>query len=397
MRLLIFCLFLPSICLSQQSINAEQFFALGLSDYQETEKLAVEKVNFSWIDQYEFRMETRDFDLDQQEYTFRLSPSTAKIRNAQKAFYEEMVKTPDFDRQEIYCDLVLSLHLDWLSLFILNEHQGILDDLVVILTDKQSIYEKMAGTYEFDLEKLVKLQTERSDIDISINKLKLEQNYLLNKYNIHNLAIDFSEFTTVEAILKYLTNNILSLNESEMIDPETEHKKQLLLKEIELESSEEKQLVDFVQLKYNGPHSDALQERLSVGLGFQLSNSGSKKLKMQELQIEQEELKRKSEREIQEKQMKLIALEDKLQSDIQAFFYFQKIMQEERAELEKLSSKASQKEGTSPLFLLDIEERHLSMEIKSLNKKEDLLKDYLKYLHQSDKMCPPTFVNYLAQ
>ncbi len=37
------------------------------------------------------------------------------------------------------------------------------------------------------------------------------------------------------------------------------------------------------------------------------------------------------------------------------------------------------------------------MKIKSLDKKEDLLKDYLAYLHQSDKMCQSTFVNYLAQ
>ena len=169
------------------------------------------------------------------------------------------------------------------------------------------------------------------------------------------------------------------------------------MKEIDLESSEKKKLIDFAQVKYNGPHSDALQERISVGLGFQLSTSGNAKLKRQELQIELEELNRKSARDKQERQEKLRTIENKLQSDIQAFNHFKKIMAEERAELQQLSSKVSQKEGTSPLFLLEIEERHLIMKIKFLNKKKDLLRDYLKYLQQSDKMCQSDFVNYLSQ
>ena len=245
-------------------------------------------------------------------------------------------------------------------------------------------------------EKLVNLQMERSDIEIELNKIKLEQDYLLDKYSIQDQEIEFGDFVTIETISAYLTNTILpAKNVLSFTEIETEHKKQLLIKELELESSEKKRLVDFVQFKYNGPHSDALQERFSVGLSFQLSTSGNRKLKMQELQIEKEELIRKSERDIQEKQEDLYKLEYKLLGDIQAFSFFQKTMQEERAQLQNLSSKISQKEGSSPLLLLDIEERHLSMKVKSLNKKKDLLRDYLRYVHQTERMCQSDFVNYL--
>lgn len=398
MRLIIFCLFLPSICFSQQTINAEQFFTVGLSSFEQTEKITREHVNFPWIDQYELRTESSDFDLGKQEYTFRVSPSSGKIRKAQKEFYEVLTNAPDFDEQEIHCDLTFSLHTDWLSLFILNENKNVMDKLVLILKDKQTIYEKMVGTYDFDPQKLLKLQTEKSDIDIELNKIKLEWEYLLNKYSIQGQEIDFGEFTNVEAISKYLSNKVLTLNTSATEDLEIEYEKQLLIKEIELEASEKKRLLDFAQIKYNGPHSDPFKERLSVGLGFQLSNSGSDKLKMQKLQLEKEELNRKSERKIQENQAKSIALENNLQKDLQSFFHFQKTIQEENTQLEKLSSKIAQKEGSSPLFLLDVKERHLSMKIKSLNKNKDLLRDYLKYLHQSGKLCESaTFVNYLSQ
>ncbi len=396
MRLSILFFLLPAICLAQSPIDAEQFFVLGLSSLEGGEKPVDEQIRFPWIDRYELRTETNDFDVDKQEYTLRLSPSTARIRKAQKALYDELKNAPDLKGQEIYCDLLLRLHIDWLSLFMLNENRNILDERGMLLQDRQTLYERMAGTYEFDPEKLVKLQTEKSDFEVDSNKLALEWDYLVNKYGLQNREIDFSDFITVENLSTYLTSTILlGRNEASSEDLETEHKRQLLLKEMELEKAEEKRMIDFFQLRYNGPHTDVLQEKLSIGLGFQLSNSGNKKLKLQELQIEQEELNRKSARDMQERQEKLAVLASKLQNDLQAFFYFQKIMKQELEELQKLSGKLSPDEGTSLLLLLDIEERHLAMQMKSLDKKEDLLKAYLKYLHESEKMCQSDFVNYL--
>jgi len=396
MRHLLFLFFLPAVCLSQASLDAEQFFSLGLSEFQQVEKPLGEEVNFPWINRYEFRTETRDFDLEEQEYTFRVSPSSKKIRNAQKAYSEAMKNAPDFEGQEIYCELLFSLHIDWLTLFILNENRSILEEWVLILADKQTIYERMAGTYEFDPQKLLKLQTEKSDIEIALNQIKLEQEFVLNKHSIQNQEIDFGDFATIESLSKYLNQTILpSKSEHRSVDLETEHKKQLIIKEMELESAEEKKIIDFVQLKYNGPHSDFLKERLSVGLGFQLYNSGDRKLKMQQLQIEREELNRKSERRMQEVQASLNSDESKLQNDIQSFFHFQKIMKNEKEQLQNLSTTIFQKEGTSPLFLLDVKERHLSMKAKSLDKKEELIRDYLKYLYRADKMCGADFVNFL--
>ncbi len=396
MRLIFFCLCFPFICFSQETINAEAFFSRGLSEFESSVETTENDVNFPWIEEYQLRTETDEFDLDRQEYTIRLSPSTSKIRKAQKALYDELNNAPDVDGQEIYCDKVLSLHLDWLKIFILNENKTVLDQLAIVLKDKQTIYERMIGSFEFDPEKLLKLQIEKSDLAIDLNEVNTERAYFSKKYNLQNEEIDFGNFTTIEAISKSLANtNLLVQNESEPIDLEMEHEKQLLIKEMALETSESKKFLDFVQLKYSGPHDDLLRERISLGFGFALSNSGNTKLKMQELKIKQDELLQKSKRDIQERQETVKTLEGKLESDIQAFLHFQKTMKEERIQLKNLSSKISKKEGTSPLFLLDMEERHLSMKIKSLNKKEDLIDDYLKYLHRSNKMCQTDFVNYL--
>ena len=396
MRLSIFFLLLPSICFAQQTIDAEQFFAAGLSDFEQVETPAGEKVHFPWIEKYDVRTETRDFDAGKQEYTFRLSPATPGIRKAQKSLYEEMRNAPDVDGLEIRCDRALTLHEDWLTLFMLRENERAMSERAVVLKDKQTIFEKMAGTLEFDPEKVVKLQTERSDLSIALDRLRLEREYLLDKYGLRDGEIDFGDFATVETVFEYLENNGNPSAGPGLAGLETEHKKQLLLREMMLESSEKKQVLDFVQFRYNGPHSDPFQEKFSVGMGFQLNNSGNQKLKMQELQIEKEELTRKAERDTRERQEQLNTLANELRRDIRAFLQFQNTLNTEREQLQSLGSAISRKEGTSPLFLLDIEERHISMKMKALDKQEDLLRDYLEYLYLSEEMCGKGVVNYLG-
>lgn len=397
MRLFFLLMFFPAFCLSQEVMKAEQFFEQGLSTFEQAETPIRERVYFPWINEYEIRTETRDLDPNSQEYTLRVSPSTARIRNAQKAYYEELAHAPDFDGQEIYCDLVTALHQDWLSLFILNETQNIINDMLLVVQDKQTIYERMVGTYEFDMEKLVKLETQKSDLDIALKEVELQQKFLREKYNLQNQDLDFGRFTTAEGISEYLQDHIHSADPAALVDEETEFDKQLLLREIELEASENRQLIDFVQVKYTGPHTDLLRERISLGLGFQLSADGNQKLKMQELQIEQEELARKAEREIEEERRELTAIERQLQTDLQTFFYVEQTMIAEREQLQRLSSSIAQKEGTSPLFLLEIEERHLAMKLKSLENLEKLYLNYLSYLEKSQAICQPVFRNFLQQ
>lgn len=397
MRLFILFMLVPTLCLSQESINADQFFLQGLSTFERTDRPIREKVYFPWVDQYEVRTETRDFDFNSQEYSIRVSPSTGRIRNAQKAYYEGLINTPDFDEQEIYCDLVTSLHEDWLTLFILTENQKLLEDLQVILQDKQTIYERMVGTYEFEVEKLVKLQTQKNDLSITLNEIELQKRRILEKYGMIIQEIDFGDFITVEQLFAYLSQNHFSRNSALLIDQETEYEMQLLQREIDLEASENRQLIDFVQVKYTGPHTDLLRERVSVGLGFQLANSGNRRLKMQELQIEQEELWRKSEREFQEQQTKLTELEHQLGADFDSYFHIEKIMLQEREDFLSMSASMTQNQGTSPLFLLEIEERHLSMQLKSIQALQTLYLDYIKYLEESMIFCQTEYKNFLSQ
>ena len=72
-------------------------------------------------------------------------------------------------------------------------------------------------------------------------------------------------------------------------------------------------------------------------------------------------------------------------------------MQAERRQLQSLSRRIAQKEGTSPILLLDIEERHITMKMEVLKQKEKLFKDYIKLVRQSGRMCDSDAINFLAK
>ncbi|MGB0932240.1 MAG: TolC family protein, partial [Chitinophagales bacterium] len=161
-----------------------------------------------------------------------------------------------------------------------------------------------------------------------------------------------------------------------------------------------RQIVDFMQVRYRGPHDDNLNEKMAVGLGLQFPNSGNQKLKMAELQLEQQELQREQERKETELQKETTEVHNRLLLQLEAYSFYQKTSVQERQELQNIGSLIAQREGFNPLLLLDIEERHLETQLKSLKKREVILYGFLEYLEESGKMCMnenEEFVNYLLK
>lgn len=59
-----------------QPLSSDAFFREALQGLSAAEIIQVNPVDFPWLEGLDLRTETRDFDLDQQEITLRISPST---------------------------------------------------------------------------------------------------------------------------------------------------------------------------------------------------------------------------------------------------------------------------------------------------------------------------------
>lgn len=379
----------------QEKITAHEFIRMGAFQDQEMKQIAEDKVDFPWIEEYELRTRTRDFDFDEQLYIFRVSPSTPMKRRAQQALYEHYKQAPDFDKIEIICDQLIRLHEDWLELYINEENTQLLLALNIVLMDKETVLEKMAGSYDFEFNKLINLQKDKSDISVALHELSLERQFILNKYGLADRELDFGDFLTDEDILVKLSTLVPESVRSE--DPESIYKKELMAKELDLEMAENKQLFDYAQLRYDGPHDDLFRQRVSLGIGLSLSRSGNRKLKIQELQIKKAELARDETRKVEADHKKRTDMIDQLRMQVLSYEHFISTMSAERQALSDLGKQMTKAAGYSPLLLMDIEERRINNQLEALEKKENILDDYIDYMKVSGIICQDEIRNHLVR
>ncbi len=354
-----------------------------------------ETVYFPWIEEYEFRTETNDFDFQEQEYVLRLSPSTARKRKAQARLYSLLQARPDVELQAAFCDKSAQVHADWLSLYIIDIQLKQLDALNKNLEDRSRVYEKYMGIYKFDFQKLVEIEQNKTDLNLKQFSLNKERAYILAKYNLGLQEFDFSKFITTDDILETLANDKRMVHSNNLI--EDAYKLDMINAEIDLEKAEQSQILDYVQLRYSGPHDDQFKERLSIGMGIRLPNDGNRKLKLKELQLDYDRILADQEMDKQDAEYKYLEIKQELQESLEVYNYYQEQIQKERSQLKNLSAKITAEEGYNPISILDIEERAISNDVERIEILEDILFDYLDYLIRSEKLCSSELNNFFEK
>lgn len=396
LRLSFLLILFPILLTAQSPADGNSFLTHALVSVDTSMQVkSYETVYFPWIEEYEFRSETNDFDFEQQEYVLRLSPSSRQKRKAQARLYQLIQSRPNLDVQKAYCNKNADVHADWLSLYIIDTQLEQLDALAKILDDKSRVYEKYIGIYKFDFQKLVSIEQNRTDLNLQKYSLETERDYILSKYNLGKQTFDYSKFIAIEEIVHQLAIDMLYVDQEDQI--EDAYKLDMIQAELDLEDAEKKQILDFVQLRYRGPHDDVFKERLSVGMGISLPNNGNRKLKIKELQIEQDRILEDQAADQIEARYTLNLLKEKIQKDIVIYNYYATQIKKERSTLQNLSAKISAEEGYDPISILNIEEREIGNQIDRTEMLEDILFDYLNYLKRSEQICGSELRNFFEK
>jgi len=344
-----------------------------------------ESVGFPLIEEYDIRTETQRFDLERQEYTLRIKPSTPKIRKAQLALYEQMGNAPDIKSWEDRCERSYDAHRDWLKLYSIRAQISHVSALSSILDDRETVYERLAQANDLNHDRLIKLEIRKGDLRFRLQELELEREYILKKHGLVEVNMDFEGLMTVDEILSALQNRDNSMGD--FADHQIAFEKDLLDREISLEEAEKRRLLDFAQLRYEGPHDALLERRISLGLGFNINRSGNRKLKILELQLEKDRLDAELERDKSNLENNLNDIVLDLEKDIASYHNYLNANSDELSVLDKLGSRLSQDINFSPLTLLEIKERSLDNEENAFEMKLRILSDYVKYVYESQVLC----------
>ena|GEM_PF-1173412 len=366
---------------AQTTINTESFFSLstGATAPQASTTTAVK---MPWFESYDFRTETRDFDLDRQEYTFRLSPSTRGKVRAQESLYRHLESAPDFKAQDDQCRALADRYSDWLKLYFLDREAQLLARLERVRTDQSTVLNRLAGTLDFDWSELINIREEQTDLNIERLTLQAQTDYYTKSYGLERVALDFSDLLPPAQMQERIGGATLAT-----IDPELMYEIETINRELDLERAEQKQYFDFAQVKYQGPHNDPARERLSVGIAFRLPTSGDQVLKLRELELEAEALRAEQAREAAGKTTDLEARRQLLLGHFNRYATLTDLYLREKQEFEDLSRKLSGREGINPLPLLKIKARALRNELKLLRLEEELYDGYLDLMERNGEVC----------
>jgi len=169
----------------------------------------------------------------------------------------------------------------------------------------------------------------------------------------------------------------------------------LFEKEVNLEQAKKGQILDFVQINYRGPHTDAVKERFSIGAAFNLNNSGSRKLKIEELNLQKQRLAAEMLQDQSILADGLASIQLNIQKDIAFYNYFTEVVGKERKYLNDLVDQLLNKSDFNPLHILNIKERQLQNETEKLKLTRDLFEQYLEFLYKSERICSELAQNFL--
>jgi len=372
---------------AQSVVTTEVFFARSAMETAAFSGpgTAPATVKMPWVERYELRTETRDFEVERQEYVFRLTPSTRRKVRAQEALYRHQSAAPDFDGAEAACDLVADRYQDWMTMFALTEELNVLDTLALVYEDRATVLDRLAAGLDFDWSKLIRLRKDRTELKIRRKTLTDRLALLQTAYGLAGRKLDFGDVVRPGRLLARVSGSSIA-----PVDAELAYELTTVARELELERAERRQFLDFAQIKYQGPHGDLPRERLSVGVGLQLPNDGNQLLKVRELELEAEALRTEGLRDRAAATTSFADRKTEWLTAHERYGFVAGAFNEERADLARVAAQLQKKEMFDPLPLLDIRSRELRNALRLLALKNELYEDYLSLEERRGALCAAT-------
>lgn len=379
------CLLQSDGIIGQEIIDADRFFLDLFEKSPETAFTGSPVFRSPWLEELEFRTETRDLDPERQEYTLRLSPSTPGLRKAQREFANQISTAPDLVSEEYRCEEISSRYDAWLDLYLLESEKTTLRDLLAVYTDKQTLYERMMNSLDFSWGKIFRNKTDISDLQIRLGELALRQERILREMDMDDAGVvfDFSTFISDEMLNRRM-EDIVPVSG---VDAEEQYEMALIDRELAVELAEKRQYFDFAQFRYQGPHDNPFEERFSVGLGFQLPSGGNRKLKMLELTTKRSSLERESSLKMKDREEKLREIYLRFRYFRAAFDMTRAVVEQEGQDLQKIVDGVRGQETYNPELLLEIRERQLLNDLRLFEYRAAMLDSYLDGLGDAGQLC----------
>lgn len=397
-------LYFPTFLCSQETGISSEILRSAFND--QATRLQSEKIDFvkahspdlPYIEEVEFRTQTNDLDISEQEYAFRFRLNSPNQRKRQQSLYSQSMQQLEIE-QQVYLDEALKDRYDLLikSIYYINRKK-ILTEEKIILNDQLSILRRSSDFSNFDITDLISIEEDLHDNERALLELQNEKeqvDQLVAVWMGRSVAepIKETQVVSVRQIEQFLSTWQLDTLQNHLYLLEQEAQVEKTQEEYLLEKAESNNLFDFFQFQYGGRNAENFRESFGLGMSIRLPFKGSSKLSLAKLKIEELEEIQRYERIEAALQREIQASVHELKSSLDQYALIEQQLQDNQASF--ALEQYSQVNGASPLLLLKIKAQIQKKEGLKRSFEQKILSQFIELLHRSGKLSEAPLRNYL--
>lgn len=382
-RQLIFLLWLSltvtAQTIAQDTISATDWLAQELQNIRATMTAGISSSTFRspFFDKIEFRTETDEFQWNRQRFQVRFSPRSQRVRSIERQLYGLYEQEAQIDLAEEQEEAIIRLHENWLAAYETHQLLNIAQKKQSILSKQAAIIERLVASGQAIPEKWINLQHELFEAESAI---QIYQNQLITFDSSQTL-----EWTTMPEV-ELLAITAFGMNISTLSTYDNQIEQQLNQREIDLEQAESQRWLDFIGMEYNRSPDDIFREQVVVGAAVLLPFRGDSKLKLAELEIEQQTLMRKAE-------LRTLQTEQQLEQQVRilANHFTNWTAQKDRlaafeTRMQNFMQRLQQSESADPLLSPSFQLQLLDQQLELFKLEMEVRETFLKLMEESGQL-----------
>jgi len=344
-----------------------------------------------WIEGMDIRTETGRFDFNRQRYLIRVAPSTPKIREAQTNLHQLYLKKADLERTLLKKDFIEIAYEEVLVFYEAFRKLRIKEALLIVLQDQEKVWSRLSLTDNKTTKDWVAIQQDITQLEVDIFK----EQQLLENWQTEGLWLNWDNLLPIDSLLPAI--NLRTNVRFQLQAREYDVDNLIIEREEGLEQAEQKKIIDFVQIEYNGPHIDPLREKVSLTAGFRLPFSANRKLKMEEIAIEKETLQQERRAEKQLNLHKEKAKKRELKLLIEEWTFAKNKFAQQAQKFLNFAQRDAAMTDNNPLFLLLQKEINIKRNLDVLKLEISIYQAYVDYLAFTEQLYQPSFDQFLSR
>ena len=355
--------------ISFEDFKNNQFETKGISAAQK-QALYPLYFNSPLIDEAEFRTQTNEFDLDQMQYTLRLSTNSKEVRKYQNRIYEDLKKEYLFELRQTQENQLEDLYKTYLEYYFDSQKLYLQKQILPIYDDIITLLSKEDKSGEVNVADLINASKQRDKLLI---RLERDENKLSQQLELK--GAEDQSIISVEELGKFLSFLAILSVPANLEEHQFELNK--LENQYQLEKAERDRRWDFAQLRYRGNPDDIWEEKVSIGLGFRFPHSSKNSLDMIELQLEKMIEEEKFEQSKLEQQENLEQRQANMLEQFDNYNSAERIVQSLR-KYDELTKSITPQSKSQIIDILRLNIDSIEEEINLIESKEDLYEAYIE-------------------